>query len=368
MVSEVYGAVDPTGGGRFLPVHIDGIDADGATRWFTDHVAGTTPPLHFELISGGHSNLTYSVIDASAPVNHWVLRRPPLRQVLATAHDMTREHRIISALGPTEVPVPPAVAICTDDSVNGAPFYVMEFVDGRVIRSAADAAALSVDERRLAGESLVEVLASIHDVDVDAAGLGDLGRKEDYIARQLRRWYSQFQSSEEQVDGGLGLAAVHEIHDRLEGAIPPQRGASIVHGDYRLDNCMLGPDGSVMAVLDWEICTLGDPLADVGLLWVYWSDPDDMAVLPQASPTAFDGFPRKADLIERYAARSGRDLSDLGFYVAFGYWKLTCIIAGVFARYAGGAMGSVAEAEVAGFRAMLDSLCELTVTASEGIG
>lgn len=347
---------------------IDGIDEPRVTDWFSANVPAAVAPLAFELIAGGHSNLTYAVNDASDPPNRWVLRRPPLAQVLATAHDMGREHRIIAALGPTGVPVPPAIGLCTDEAVNGSPFYVMDFVDGRVIRGADDAAALSPEQRRRAGESIVDVLAAIHDVDVDEVGLGDLGRKEDYVARQLRRWYSQFRSSDQQVDGGLDLDAVHDVHDRLSRSIPPQVGASIVHGDYRLDNCMLGPDGSVMAVLDWEICTLGDPLADVGLLWVYWSDPDGIAVLPQASPTALDGFPRKSELIGRYAARSGRDLSDLGFYIAFGCWKLTCIIAGVYARYAGGAMGEVPQAQVAGFRAMLDSLSDMTVEAAEGIG
>ncbi len=344
----------------------DGIDAAGVSAWFAEHVPGAELPLSFQLIAGGHSNLTFSVTDDRG--ERWVLRRPPLGQVLATAHDMAREHRIISALGPTEVPVPPTVGLCTDESVNGAPFYVMEFVDGRVVRGEQDAAALTPEQRRRAGESLVDVMAAIHSVDVDAVGLGDLGRKEDYIARQLKRWYSQFQASDSQVEGGLGLPAVHDVHDRLASSIPAQQGAAIVHGDYRLDNCMLAPDGSVQAVLDWEICTLGDPLADVGLLWVYWSDPDQGAVLPQASPTALEGFPRKAELIERYAATSDRDLSDLGFYVAFGYWKLTCIIAGVYARYAGGAMGDVPQEQVRGFRMMLDRLSELTVEAADGVG
>ena len=345
---------------------VDGIDAGGVTSWFAQHVPQAVAPLSFRLIAGGHSNLTYSVTDGTG--ERWVLRRPPLGQVLATAHDMGREHTIISALGPTDVPVPRTIGLCTDDAVNGAPFYVMDFVDGRVIRSHADAEALGPDERRRAGESLVDVMAAIHAVDVDAVGLGDLGKKEDYIGRQLKRWYSQFQSSDSQVPGGIGLPQVHQVHDLLSDNTPPQQGASIVHGDYRLDNCMLDDDGSVMAVLDWEICTLGDPLADVGLLWVYWSDPDDDAVLPQASPTALAGFPRKAELIERYTAASGRDTSDLGFYVAFGYWKLTCIIAGVYARYAGGAMGDVPPEQVQGFRQMLDRLAELTVESAAGIG
>jgi len=341
---------------------VEGIDHDAVTGWFRHEVTAAEPPLEFSLIAGGHSNLTYSVTDANG--RRWVLRRPPLGQVLATAHDMGREHTIISALGPTDVPVPPTAGLCTDVEVNGAPFYVMEFIDGTVVRSHADAEGLSAEQRQQAGRSIVDVLAAIHAVDVDAVGLGELGRREDYVARQLKRWYTQFKGSDSQVEGGLGLDSVHRVHDELAANIPPQGPAAIVHGDYRLDNCMLGGDGSVIAVLDWEICTLGDPLADVGLLCVYWSDPDEAAVLPQASPTALEGFPRKQELVDRYAAVSGRDLSDLPFYVAFGYWKLTCIIAGVYARYAGGAMGDVPEATIAGFREMLDRLAEMTESAA----
>lgn len=347
------------------PTAPDGIDAAGVAGWFAEHVPAATGTLRYELIAGGHSNLTYSVTDEAG--SRWVLRRPPLHQVLATAHDMEREHRIISALGPTAVPVAPAVGLCTDPAVNGAPFYVMDFVEGRVVRSPADAEALTIDQRARAGGSIVEVLAAIHAVDVDAVGLGELGRKDGYIERQLKRWYGQFQASESQVEGGLGMAVVHEVHDQLSAGIPPQQGAAIVHGDYRLDNCMLADDGSIAAVLDWEICTLGDPLADLGLLCVYWSDPDGVAVMPQASPTAMEGFPRSADLVTGYAATSDRDLSDLPFYVAFGYWKLTCIIAGVYARYAGGAMGDVSDATVTGFRGMLDQLGELTRDAAREV-
>ncbi len=344
----------------------DGIDADAVTAWFAEHVGDARPPLRFELIAGGHSNLTYAVTDRTG--NRWVLRRPPLAQVLATAHDVGREHQIMSALAPTPVPVPPTVGHCEDLRVNGAPFYVMDFVDGRVVRSVDQAEQLTPDARRRAGESLVDVLAAIHEVDLEAVGLADLGRHEDYIARQLRRWYGQFQQSESQVAGGLDLPSVHRIHELLADNIPDQQGAAIVHGDYRLDNCMLGDDGSVVAVLDWEICTLGDPLADLGLLCVYWTDPGGPAVLPQAAPTALDGFPRSSDLVERYAARSDRDLSSLPFYVAFGFWKLTCIIAGVYARYAGGAMGDVPEEQVLGFRHMLDALADTTQSAAREVG
>ena len=310
---------------------VEGIDAERVTAWLQDRVE-LTPPLRFELITGGHSNLTFTVVDADG--RRWVLRRPPLKQVLATAHDMAREHRIQAALAPTDVPVPPLVGLCEDDAVNGAPFYVMEHVDGTVVRDLPTAERFTVDQRRRVGESLVDVLARIHAVDVDAVGLGDLGRKEDYIERQLTRWHGQLEKSRTR-----DLPVMDEVHQLLLEAVPPQGPATIVHGDYRLDNCMLAPDGSVAAVLDWEICTLGDPLADVGLLCVYWTDPGDEHPTGISPATTAEGFPTRAELVADYGERSGRDLGDIDYYVAFGYWKLACIIEGVYARYAGGAMG-----------------------------
>jgi len=240
---------------------------------------------------------------------------------------MSREYRIITALGPTPVPVAPSLGFCDDESVNGRPFYVMGFVEGHIVRDAATAEKVFDEgQRRTAGESLADVLAEIHAVDVDAVGLGDLGRREGYIARQLKRWYSQFQQSNELTERRVPL--VDEMHDKLAANIPEQRGATIVHGDYR-----------VKAVLDWEICTLGDPLADVGLLMVYWADPGETSPALLVAPTALPGFPRRAALAARYAQRAGRDVSAIDFYIAFGYWKLACILEGVYARYAGGAMG-----------------------------
>jgi aminoglycoside phosphotransferase (APT) family kinase protein len=192
--------------------------------------------------------------------------------------------------------------------------------------------------RRSAAESLVDVLVEIHAVDPDAVGLGDLGRKDGYIERQLRRWHTQFEKSSAQL-GDHQVPLIGEVYERLRAAIPEQGPATIVHGDYRLDNAVLGDDGRLRAVLDWEICTLGDPLADVGLLMVYWAEPDDEHTALIGSPTVLSGFPSRSEISQRYAERSGRDLSRLGFYVAFGYWKLACILEGVYARYAGGAGG-----------------------------
>jgi aminoglycoside phosphotransferase (APT) family kinase protein len=313
------------------PDEVEGIDVAPVTAWFVDH-AGAEPPLRFELITGGHSNLTYRVDDRTG--RSWVLRRPPLGLVLATAHDMEREHRIISALADTDVPVPSTVGLCTDPEVNGAPFYVMDFVDGLVVRDPSVAADLDLAVRARASRSIAEVLARIHAVDLDEVGLSDLGRHEGYIERQLKRWYGQFEKSKTR-----DLPALDAVHDELSIRIPPQGAATIVHGDYRLDNCMIGPDGEVRAVLDWELCTLGDPLADVGLLLVYWTDPGDRAPAGISAATALDGFLRRADLVEAYAQRSGREVGAVDYYVAFGYWKLACIIEGVYARYKGGAMG-----------------------------
>jgi aminoglycoside phosphotransferase (APT) family kinase protein len=290
------------------------------------------PPLTFTAIPGGHSNLTYRVHDTAG--HTWVLRRGPLSHVLATAHDMGREHRIIAALAPTDVPVPPVVGLCDDPQVNGAPFYVMGFVEGAIVRDQSAGRGLDEPARHHAGEQVADVLARIHAVDPDAVGLGDLGRKEAYIQRQLKRWHGQWQQSKTR-----DLPVVDEVHAALAASIPEQGPAAIVHGDYRLDNCLVGPDGTIRAVLDWELCTLGDPLADVGLLLVYCSEPHDEHTPLGDSATQLPGFPTRQQLIERYAAASGRDISNVGYYVAFGYWKLACILEGVFARYRAGAMG-----------------------------
>src|SRR3954447_4661383 len=294
---------------------IPGIDAPAVTNWFAERLPAMAPPLSFALIAGGRSNLTFRVTDQAD--HAWGLRRPPLGHLLATAHDMSREHRIISALAPTDVPVAPVVGLCTDESVNGAPFYVMDFVDGTIVRDAGVAQQLTVEQRAHAGRSIAETLAKIHAVDPDAVGLGDLGRKEGYISRQLKRWNGQFELA-----ATREVPEVTEAHERLLTGIPEQGAPAIVHGNYRLDNCMVDDEGEVIAVLDWEICTLGDPLADLGILMVYWTEPDDpYAALPGAA-TTLEGFPSRAEMVAAYEAAGGRSVGDLDYYVAFGYWKL----------------------------------------------
>jgi aminoglycoside phosphotransferase (APT) family kinase protein len=323
----------------------EGINRSAVSDWLLANVAGLRPPFEFALIAGGRSNLTYAVTDAAG--RRIVLRRPPISHVLPTAHDMGREHRIISALRDTPVPVPAALGYCADEAVNGRPFYVMDFVDGYVLRGPAEAAA-ALDEatRTTAGNDLVDVLVAIHQLSVDAIGLGDLARHHGYIERQLRRWHRQFGQSQQQArEAGVyrPVPLVDEVHDLLAGRVPAQQGTALVHGDYRLDNTIVSAQGKVLAVLDWELCTLGDALADLGTLLAYWGGGPGPAAASDPlrfAATALPGFPGRAEVAERYAARSGRDLASLGFYVAFAQWKLACIGEGVFVRHAANAMGT----------------------------
>lgn len=279
-----------------------------------------------------------------------VLRRPPLSHALASAHDMKREHRIITALRGSAVPVAPVLGICENPDVNGAPFYVMEFVEGHIVRDQQSAERLAKPEfRKRASESLVDTMVAIHAVDINQVGLQDLARHDGYIERQLKRWYGQWNAQKTR-----DLATIDRVHDELLKRIPQQGPATIVHGDYRLDNCIISDSGDIVAVLDWEICTLGDPLADLGLLMVYWTGPDDDAMVAAYQATKTIGFLNRNDLVGRYAAVSGRDVSHLDFYIAFALWKYACIIEGVYARYLGGALGDRNPAELEPFKLQVD--------------
>ena len=329
-----------------------GINAATVGTWLEANVAGATGPFQYTLIAGGHSNLTFRVDDSAG--HRYVLRRPPLSHALASAHDMGREHRLISALANSAVPVAPALGLCSDASVNDAPFYVMDFVAGHVVRDNATALqVLTPATRRRASLSLVETMAAIHAVDLDAVGLADLGRHEGYIERQLKRWYGQWNASKTHE-----LGAIDRVHEALSMRIPPQGPATIVHGDYRLDNCMVDDAGNVIAVLDWELCTLGDPMADLGLLMVYWTGPHDEPSTSSFAPTTTDGFLDRAELAAHYAKVSGRDVSQLDYYVSFAYWKLACIIEGVYARYVAGAMGTHDPSTFAAFATQVEAAAQ----------
>ena len=323
-----------------------GIDPDPVTAWLASEV-GLTPPLSFEPIAGGASNLTFVVADTAD--RRVVLRRPPTGHVLASAHDMTREHRVISALAPTPVPVPPALGICTDATVNGADFYVMDFVDGSVVFDRADAMTVDVAVRPVMARSIVDTLADLHSLDPDDVGLGDLGRRDGYCARQLRRWQRQIDEGSDR-----DLPLVLELHDRLEASIPAQQGVGIVHGDYRLDNCIMAADGTVAAVLDWELCTLGDVLIDVAGLVSWWGDAERGHGRLADMPTTVDGFGTADEMLDRYRQRSDRDLSALDWYVALQFWRVACIIEGVRVRHTAGAMGDKQHYDDAGARGFID--------------
>jgi aminoglycoside phosphotransferase (APT) family kinase protein len=281
--------------------------------------------LRAELIEGGRSNLTYAVTDGAS---RWVVRRPPLGHVLATAHDMTREHRVISALHDTPVPVPGTVLLCEDDAVIGAPFYVMEYVDGIPYRFADELAAIGPDRTRDVVLGLVDALVALHAVEPQRVGLADFGRPEGFLERQLRRWGKQLAASRSRE-----LPGIDELHQALADALPQSGPAAIVHGDYRLDNALVGrDDDQVKAILDWEMSTLGDPLTDLGLLVMY-SEREAPADSPVPTASAAPGHPTASEVIARYAEGSGRDVSAIGWYTAFAYFKLAVIAEGIHYRY-----------------------------------
>ena len=321
-----------------------GVDQGNVTAWMVEHL-GAVAPLSFELIAAGRSNLTYRVSDATG--RDYALRRPPTSHVLPTAHDMVREHTIISALHPLGIPVARPLGLCVDERVNERPFYVMEFVEGAILRDRAEAESVFDEATRgVIGDNLAATLAQLHDVDVDIAGLGALARHDGYIERQLRRWRTQYEQM--RVEGVDHDGIVEAVGDQLAAKIPTQQRVSVVHGDYRLDNTVLNSAGDVRAVLDWEICTLGDPMADLGILLVYWAEPSDpTTALLSSAPTTASGFATRDQVLKAYAHHSTLDVSHVAYYQAFGYWKLACILQGVFARYGAGAtagdQGSVAE-------------------------
>lgn len=312
----------------------EGLAGARVAKWLIDNVPGLQPPFRFSLLAGGHSNLTFGCDDAAGA--RYVVRRPPLSTRLQSAHDMAREHRIMSALADTAVPVPPTFGLCQDPSVTGADFYVSGFVDGHVLGGSTDGAEVPDHQRALLGRRVADILAELHHIDPDDVGLGDLGRKDAYLERQMKRWVRQWEASK-----AGDLSGMDECVRLLEQNMPSQQGASIVHGDYRLGN-MIVADGDVRAVLDWELCTLGDPLADVAYVLNNWLAPDEIGEPARDDhfPTAAGGFGSRDDVAQRYADQSGRDLSGIDYYRAFGHWRLAVICQGVLHRYQSGAMGS----------------------------
>jgi len=280
-------------------------------------------PLSAEVISGGRSNLTYRLTDGT---HRWALRRPPLGHVLPTAHDMAREYTVLSALHGTDVPVPEPIALCTDADLLGQPFYLMSFVDGIVLEDPELVPDPGTATR--VSELLVDTLVALHGIDPSSVGLADFGRPEGFLHRQVARWHKQFQSS---VPAGMPVEST--VVRRLQDTLPQQSPAGIVHGDYRLTNVLYAPDlGRIAAVVDWEMATLGDPLTDLGLLYVYHERVGDTDTVMPNFPSE-QGFLGPDAMLDRYARQSGRPLADLNWYIAFGYFKLAVIAAGIHARY-----------------------------------
>jgi aminoglycoside phosphotransferase (APT) family kinase protein len=308
-----------------------GLDLEALAGYLGPMVGGLARPLRGEVIPGGRSNLTYVVDDGE---RRFVVRRPPLAHVLPTAHDMAREYRVLEALQDTGIPVPRVIALCDDDSVIGARFYVMEWIDGHVVRDALPVEFPDTREaRRAMSSALIETLLQVHAIDPDAIGLGDFGHPDGFLARQVRRWWEQWEASKTRK-----LPSIEVLRRRLDETVPAPSAPGIVHGDYRLDNVMYAPadPSRIVAVIDWEMCTIGDPLCDLGLLCVYWADDESEAAartLHGRAITVEDGFYRRADILRDYAAGTQRDLASLDWYVALGAYKLAIIAEGITARF-----------------------------------
>ncbi|MBF6592403.1 MAG: phosphotransferase family protein [Ktedonobacterales bacterium] len=318
--------------GPLLPL----VDAEALARYLAERLPSHDPgaPLQIERIRGGHSNETFFVTRGA---HEWVLRRPPRGPLLPTAHDVGREYRVLVALAGTEVPVPAPVLWCEDARVLGAPFYLMRRVHGVVIRAELPPA-FATEERARAGlaEQLIDRLADLHAVDWQAVGLDDFGKPRGYLERQVRRWSGQLDASRTRA-----LADLDAVTSWLQAHLPVSPPATIVHGDYRLDNVMyaLEPPARILAIFDWEMATLGDPLADLGYLLSFWREPSDPDfALGDASwrISALPGFPSRAALVARYAARTGRRMEHVSFYVALAIWKLAILLEGSYKRHLSG--------------------------------
>jgi aminoglycoside phosphotransferase (APT) family kinase protein len=311
----------------------EGYDIPAVEEWIAANVPALQPPFEWTRLEGGHSNLTYRITNAAGAAA--VIRRPPQGDLLPKAHDMSREWALISALGPTPVPVAAALGFCETPDVTGAWFYVMGHVNGRPIYSGDDAREwIAPAARRTLGESFISVLAALHKLDPDRIGLGSLGKKDAYVTRQMKTWYRSWTSSAEAAN--YDDERIHRLQQRLTQEMPEQGPARVVHGDYGLHNVLINENAIVAAVVDWEISTLGDPLADLAYALNQWAEPDDALPVRDNAPTSIGGFHTRDELASTYADRTGADLSRLSYYTAFNWWKSACIVHGVYARYCAG--------------------------------
>lgn len=300
-----------------------GLDLDRLSDWLRNNRIDARGALSAELLAGGKSNLTYTITDGATT---WILRRPPLGHVLATAHDMGREYRVMSALRHTTVPVPAAYALCTDTAVIGAPFYLMEYVVGKPYLRADQLAELGPARTSAISTALVDSLVSLHAVDPDSVGLGDFGRPGGFAGRQVERWKKQMDASKTR-----DLSTADELYRALSISVPANATSAIVHGDYRLDNVLTDPDDRLVAIIDWEMATLGDPLTDLALMLTY--DRLGPEIEWMTDVAAAPGYLSEAEIVDRYAAQSGRDLSEFGFYLGLAAFKLAAILEGIHHRH-----------------------------------
>jgi aminoglycoside phosphotransferase (APT) family kinase protein len=308
-------------------VMVPGVEHAELTAWLGRLDSDITPPVIARRLGVGQSNLTYTLSDAAG--HRWVLRRPPMGHLLSSAHDVLREARILSALAGTGVPVPRIYGVAQAGEVGDEPLVLMEFVDGLVISDAAGSQTLPAWARQSAGIALPETLGRIHAVDLGAVNLTDLASHSPYAQRQLKRWSRQWEHSKTRE-----LADLDRLTDRLSTAVPPPRELTLVHGDLHLRNIVVSAfDGEILAALDWELATLGDPIADLGTTLAYWPE-DDETVLPEFRALLLPGYPRRADLVERYCLTTGRDVADaeLGFWHALALWKIAIIAEGILRR------------------------------------
>jgi aminoglycoside phosphotransferase (APT) family kinase protein len=334
---------------------VPGIDLPALQEFFDTRVPATSGSLDVSLLTGGKSNLTYLITDGTT---RWVLRRPPLGPLTPTAHDMAREFRVVAALHGTGVPVAEAVVLCEDTSVLGVPFAVVSYVEGRTLRDGDEAEKLTQEDARRCSAALVDALAALHAVPYAAIGLADFGRPDGFLHRQVRRWRSQWDRV-----GTRTLSTVDTLHDVLARTVPEQSGSTVVHGDFRIDNTIIDTHdtGRINAIVDWEMAALGDPLADLGLLQVYWDPVTEPVLGVRHAPSANPGFLTADELADRYAETTGRNLTGLAFYRALGYFKMAVIAEGIHQRYLAGetvgdGFGTVGEAVPALLESGLDTL------------
>jgi aminoglycoside phosphotransferase (APT) family kinase protein len=337
----------------------EGYQVNAVEDWVRQNIPELTPPFSWIRLEGGHSNLTYQINDQNG--RSAVIRRPPQGELLPKAHDMSREWALIKALSTTNVPVPKPYGFCEDPGVTGAWFYIMGLIDGKPLYNSEDTQALVPQSRReTLAHSFFDALADLHQVDPDAVGLGELGKRDSYVGRQIKTWYRSWTSS---VSGAnFDDERAHSLQAYFLEHLPDQGPIRVVHGDYGLHNCLFGADCTVAAIVDWEISTLGDPLADLAYALNPWPDPSDERPIAPESATSLEGFPPRSVLAQRYAERTGRDLSNLSYYVAFNRWKSACIVHGVYARYMEGKK-STEGVDLETLRTRIDLSLELAVEA-----